>query len=147
MVNSYLYTVFKCSADIFTCKIHVSLLCASSPAIIHSISHAGCMMALSIQYPNVEEIHINVLVLFILKKLPIAFWSVLSLNNILDILLNDRNCNIQSNNQQSNSFWWKLISTQTRTTNDQCGKHCYSYIGRDTLSSKIPKYWVATNCL
>ena len=30
-------------------------------------------LLLSIQYPNVEEIYINVLVLFILKKLPIAF--------------------------------------------------------------------------
>ena len=30
-------------------------------------------LLLSIQDPNVEEIYINVLVLFILKKLPIAF--------------------------------------------------------------------------
>ena len=54
-----------------------------------------------IQYPNSEKIYINVLVPCILKKLPIAFWSVLSQNNHLDILLNIRNCNIQSNNQPS----------------------------------------------
>ena len=30
-------------------------------------------LLLSIQYPNVEEIYVNVLVLFILKKLSIAF--------------------------------------------------------------------------
>ena len=30
-------------------------------------------LLLSIQYPNFEEIYVNVLVLFILKKLPIAF--------------------------------------------------------------------------
>ena len=52
--SSYLYAVFKCSASIFPyCVLHRLLL--------------------SIQYPNVEEIYINVLVLFILKKLPIAF--------------------------------------------------------------------------
>ena len=38
----FLYTVFKCSANIFTANI--SFLCATSPAIIHSVSHAGCMM-------------------------------------------------------------------------------------------------------
>ena len=32
-----------------------------------------CRLILFIQYPNVEEIYVNVLVLFILKKLPIAF--------------------------------------------------------------------------
>ena len=30
-------------------------------------------LLLTIQYPNAEDIYINVLVLFILKKLPIAF--------------------------------------------------------------------------
>ena len=65
---------FKRSANIFIRKI--SILCAHR-------------LLLSIQYPNVEEIYINVLVLFVLKKLPIAFWSVLSLNNLLDILLID----------------------------------------------------------
>ena len=45
----------------------------------------------SIQYPNIEEIYVNVLVLFI--------WSVLSLTNYVAILLNDRNFNIQSNNR------------------------------------------------
>ena len=47
------------------------------------VKHPYCVLRgllLSIQYPNVEEIYINVLVPFILKKLPIAFWSVLSLN-------------------------------------------------------------------
>ena len=33
-------------------------------------------LLLSIQYPNVEEIYINVLVLFILKKLPILISPV-----------------------------------------------------------------------
>ena len=34
-------------------------------------------LLLSIQYPNVEEMYINVSVPFILKKLPIAFSSVM----------------------------------------------------------------------
>ena len=38
-------------------------------------------LLLSIQYLNVEVIYINVSVLCILKKLPIAFWSVLFLTN------------------------------------------------------------------
>ena len=45
-VNSYLYTVFKCSDDVFTHEI--SLLCASSPAIIHSVLQAGMMLKKSI---------------------------------------------------------------------------------------------------
>ena len=53
------------------------------------------------RYPNVEKIYINVSVPFILKKRPIAIWSISSLTNYLDILLNDRNCNIQSNNWPS----------------------------------------------
>ena len=32
-----------------------------------------CRPLLSIQYPNFEQSYVNVLVLFILKKLPIAF--------------------------------------------------------------------------
>ena len=76
-----------------------------------------CLL-LSIQYPNVEEIYINVLVLFILKKLPIAFWSVLSLNNFLNILLNDRNCNIQSNNQLSTIKLVLMKNHQKRTTTE-----------------------------
>ena len=58
-------------------------------------------LLLSIRNPNFEEIYINVLVPFILKKLPIAFLSVSSLTNYVDILLNDRNGNIQSNNRPS----------------------------------------------
>ena len=75
-------------------------------------------LLLSIQYPNVEEININVLVLFILKKLFIAFWSVLSLTSYLSILLNDRNCNIQPNNQPSKIklFLMKLINIEQRPT-------------------------------
>ena len=41
-----------------------------------SVKYPYCVLRclrLSIQYPNVDEIYINVLVLFILKKLPIAF--------------------------------------------------------------------------
>ena len=38
---------------------------------------ALCRLLLSIQYPNVEEMYINVSVPFILKKLPIAFSSVM----------------------------------------------------------------------
>ena len=57
-----------------------------------------CLL-LSIQYPNVEDIY--VLVPFILKKLSIDFWSVLSLNIFPNISLDDRNCNIQTNNQPS----------------------------------------------
>ena len=40
------------------------------------LKHPYCVLhrlLLSIQYPNVEEIYIYVLVLFLLKKLPIAF--------------------------------------------------------------------------
>ena len=40
------------------------------------VKHPYCVLhhlLLSIQYPNVEEIYIIVLVLFTLKKLPIAF--------------------------------------------------------------------------
>ena len=40
------------------------------------VKYPYCMLRrllFSIQYPNVEEIYINVLVLLILKKLPIAF--------------------------------------------------------------------------
>ena len=56
---------------------------------------------LSIQYPNVEEMYINVSVPSILKKLPIVTLSFSSLTNYLAILRNDRNCNIQSNNRPS----------------------------------------------
>ena len=45
-----------------------------------------------------------------IDRATIAFWSVLSLTNYLDILLNDRNCNIQSNNQPSTI---KLILMKT----------------------------------
>ena len=68
------------------------------------VKHPYCALRrllLSIQYPNVEKIYINMSVPFILKKLPIHFWSVSSLTNYIGILLNDRNCNIQSNNQPS----------------------------------------------
>ena len=85
------------------------------------VSYPYCVLRcllLSIQYPNVEEIYINVLVLFILKKLPTAFWSVLSLNNFLNILLNDRNCNIQSNYQLSTIKLVLMKNHQNRTTTE-----------------------------
>ena len=116
-ISIYTLELEKKSSVAVTFTLFVNAQLTFSP-----VKYPYCVLRrllLSIQYPNVEEIYINVLVPFILKKLPIAFWSVLSLNNILDILLNDRNHNIQSNNQQSNSIWWKLISrpTQTTTTN------------------------------
>ena len=55
-----------------------------------------------------------------MKKLPIAFWSVLSLTNYLDILLNDRNCNIQSNNQPS-TIELALMKIHQDQTNDHRG--------------------------
>ena len=73
------------------------------------VKYPDCVLhrlLLSIRYPNVEEIYINVLVPFMLKKLPIAFWSVLSLNNFQNILLNDRK--LQHSIQQS------TINNQTR---------------------------------
>ena len=77
-------------------------------------------MLLSIQYPNVEEIYVNVLVLFILKMLPIAFWSVLSLTT--QILLNDRNGNIQSNNQLSTIKLGLMKNLQDQATTEHWTK-------------------------
>ena len=69
------------------------------------------------RYPNVEKIYINVSVPFILKKRPIAICSVSSLTNYLDILLNDRNCNIQSNNQPSTIKVALMKNHQEQTNN------------------------------
>ena len=71
-----------------------------------------------IQYPNAEEIYINVSVPLIPKKLPIAFWAVLSRTNHLYILLNIRNCNIQSNNQPS-TVRLALMKNHNDQTNKQ----------------------------
>ena len=79
----------------------------------------------SIQYPNIEEIYINVLVPFI--------WSVLSLTNYVDILLNDRNFNIQSNNQPSTIEFALMKTHQHRTGHWTITYHIYSFIGRDDI--------------
>ena len=64
-----------------------------------------------------RSIYINVSVPFIPKKLPIAFSSVSSLINYLDILLNDRNCNIQSNNQPATTKLALMKTHQDQTNN------------------------------
>ena len=105
--SSYLYAVCKRSANIFT-RINA----------YRTLRH----LLLSIQYPDVEEIYMNVSVLFILKKLPIALLSVSSLTNYLDILLNGRNCNIQSNNQPS-TIELVLMRNHQDQTNKQYRPH------------------------
>ena len=95
-ISLYALELEKKSSVAVTFMLFVNARLTFSP-----VKYPYCVLRrllLSIQYPNVEEIYINVSVPFILKKLPIAFLSVSSLTNYLDILLNDRNCNIQSNN-------------------------------------------------
>ena len=62
-------------------NIHVSVVNRLTPIAEVSVpSSKGILvlrrLLLSIQYPNVEEMYINVLVLFILKKLPILISPV-----------------------------------------------------------------------
>ena len=90
---------------------------------------------LSIQYPNVEEIYINLSVLFILKEPPIAFLSVSSLTNYLDILLNDRDCNIQSNSQPSTIKLVLMKNHQDQTNKRYRPHRGKPFIGRDDLLS------------
>ena len=80
--NSYLYAVCKCSANIFTRKI--SVLCASSPAFIHSVSHRQRYL-----YKCVGTVYTEIASNCLLISL---------VSNYLNILLSDRNCCIQSHN-------------------------------------------------
>ena len=78
-ISIYTLELEKKSSVTVTFTLFLNSQLAFSP-----VKYLYCLLhrlLLSIQYPNVEEIYINVLVLFILKKLPIAFRPVLSLTN------------------------------------------------------------------
>ena len=97
-----------------------SMLFVNVPLTFSPVKYPFCALLrplLSIQYPNVEEIYINVSVPLIPKKLPIAFLSISSLTNYLDILLNDRDCNIQSNNQPATTKLALMKTHQDQTNN------------------------------
>ena len=70
-ISIYTLELEKKSSVAVTFTLFVNAQLTFSP-----VKYPYCVLRrllLSIQYPNVEEIYINVLVLFILKKLPIAF--------------------------------------------------------------------------
>ena len=90
---------FEMHSIIFNRK--VSLLCASSPAIVHSISHAGCMMLKNlykcIGTGYTEKVAHCLLISFALLKRVTEHWHwTLNLLNILTCIWS---LNIQSNNQ------------------------------------------------
>ena len=71
LISIYALELEKNSSIVVTFTLLVNAKLKFSP-----VKYPYCVLRrllLSIQYPNVEEIYINVLVLFILKKLPIAF--------------------------------------------------------------------------
>ena len=101
-VNSYLYTVFKCSANIFTCKI--SLLCAGL-CFIHCLLYYPSSIPCRLY--DVEEVYINVLALLLYWKSLLVSFVLICLNILT------HNLNYKYWIQQSNLFGWKLISCTT----------------------------------
>ena len=70
-ISIYTLELEKKSSVTVTFTLFVNAQLTFSP-----VKYPHCVLRrllLSIQYPNVEEIYVNVLVLFILKKLSIAF--------------------------------------------------------------------------
>ena len=79
------------------------------------------------------------------KNLPIAIWSVLSLTNYQNVLLNDWNCKYSTQQSTINNqirFNGKSSGPNNRTLNKHCG---YSFIGRDHSYSGIDyvPHWVS----